>query len=100
MEPINQNYLAACRNVERMAAVRRRRVQTLVGAAAFAIFAGVFIWVNHAYLQEQWRWISTIYPYMRSQVWPHVLTAEKERALKPRSEEHTSELQPHSDLVC
>src|SRR5438132_5872294 len=42
---------------------------------------------------------------MRLPNWPftpdHVLTVwKKKRRSRPRSEEHTSELQSHSDLVC
>ena len=84
LEPTDRDYLAACRKAERVATVRKRRVQALFGVLAFAILAGVIGWLNQAYLQERWRWFSTIRPYMLTQVRPHVLTAEAEQALKPK----------------
>jgi formylglycine-generating enzyme required for sulfatase activity len=68
----------------RTAARRRRRVQALFGVLALAILAGAVGWMNQAYLQERWRWFSTIRPYMLSEFRPHVLTAQAERALKPK----------------
>ncbi len=63
---------------------RRRRVQTVVGVLALAIIAGLIGWLNEAYLLERWRWFTVIRPYMMTQVRPHVLTADAERALKPK----------------
>ena len=40
--------------------------------------------MNQDYLQEHWRWFSTIRPYMMSEFRPHVLTAEGEQALEPK----------------
>jgi formylglycine-generating enzyme required for sulfatase activity len=84
LEPTDRDYLAACRNAERMATTRKRRVQTLFGVLALAILVGAVGWMNQAYLQERWRWFSTIRPYVLSEFRPHVLTAEMERALKPK----------------
>jgi formylglycine-generating enzyme required for sulfatase activity len=69
---------------ERRAAIRRRRrVQIGFGALGWLLLAGLVAWINQNYLMEQWRWFSTIRPYMLSQFRPHVLTAEAEQALKP-----------------
>jgi formylglycine-generating enzyme required for sulfatase activity len=84
LEPTDRDYLAACRNAERMATVRKRRAQALVGVLAVGILAGGVGWMNQAYLQERWRWFSTMRPYMLTQVQPYVLTADAERALKPK----------------
>jgi formylglycine-generating enzyme required for sulfatase activity len=75
-----------CRRAERerrAAARRRRRVQFGFGALGWLLLVGLVAWINQDYLMEQWRWFSSIRPYMLSQFRPHVLTAEAERALKP-----------------
>jgi formylglycine-generating enzyme required for sulfatase activity len=84
LEPMDRRYLTACHNAERVATVRKRRVQVLVGVLAVGILAGAVGWMNQAYLQERWRWFTTIRPYMLAQVRPRVLTAEAEQALKPK----------------
>src|SRR5262249_39934320 len=63
---------------------RTRRVQALVGVLAVSVVAGVVGWRNASYLQERINWCMTMRPYMLTQVRPHVLTAEIERALKPK----------------
>ncbi len=84
LEPTERDYLAACRRAEQMAKARKRRAQTAFGVLGVAILAGVIGWMNQAYLQERWRWFSTIRPYMMSEFRPHVLTAEAEQALNPK----------------
>jgi formylglycine-generating enzyme required for sulfatase activity len=84
LEPTDRDYLTACRNAEKSATVRKRRVQVLVGMLAFGILAGAVGWMNQAYLQERWRWFRTIRPYMLSEIRPYVLTPEAEQALKPK----------------
>jgi formylglycine-generating enzyme required for sulfatase activity len=80
----NAEAIALRRKAEQAATGRKRRAQVLVGVLVFAILAGAIGWLNQDYLQERWRWFSTIRPYMLTQVRPHVLTAEAERALKPK----------------
>ena len=48
------------------------------------IIAGLVGWINQTYVKEQMNWLWTMRPYMLAQVRPYVLTAEAERALKPR----------------
>ena len=83
LEPTDRAYLAACREAERRATVRKRRAQAAFGVLGFAILAGVIGWMNQDYLQERWRWFATVRPYMVIEFRPHVLTAEAEQALKP-----------------
>jgi len=78
------DYIAACRDAERLVQRRTRRVQALVGVLAVSVVAGVVGWRNASYLQERINWCMTMRPYMLTQVRPHVLTAEIERALKPK----------------
>jgi len=62
---------------------RRRKIEAVVGALALAIGAGLLVWLNQAYLAAQWHWHTVSLPYAQMQVRPYVLTAAKERALKP-----------------
>jgi formylglycine-generating enzyme required for sulfatase activity len=82
--PMDGDYLLACRKAEKAAAGRKRRVQALFGVLALAILVGIIGWMNQAYLQARWRWFSTIRPYMMAEFRPYVLTAEAEKALKPK----------------
>ena len=84
LESTDQAYIAACREAERMATARKRRAQAAFGVLGLAILAGGVGWMNQAYLQERWRWFSTISPYMLAEFRPHVLTAEAEQTLKPK----------------
>jgi formylglycine-generating enzyme required for sulfatase activity len=61
---------------------RRLRVLAIVGVLAIGI-VGLIVWPNQAWLREQGRWYVTIRPYLTTQVAPHVLSAERERSLKP-----------------
>lgn len=47
------------------------------------IILGLGAWINQEYIREQWQWWTVIRPYAAAQVWPFVLTAAKEQALKP-----------------
>jgi len=62
--------------------VRRQTLlwRAFIGMLAFVVIAGMIAWLNEAYLRERWRWFATIRPYMRTQVRP--LTVEAERVLK------------------
>jgi len=84
LEPTDRDYLAACRQAEQAAAGRKRRARAAFGVLGVAILAGVIGWMNEAYLQERWRWFTTIRPYMMSELRPYALTAEAEQALKPK----------------
>jgi len=48
-----------------------------------ATILGLVGWINHEYVADQWRWYTVTLPYARTQVWPHVMTATQEQALKP-----------------
>lgn len=77
------DYLAACQAAERLARRRARRVQSVAYALLVSIIAGLIGWINQAYLTEQVNWFMTVRPYLIAEVWPHVLTAQAEKALKP-----------------
>jgi formylglycine-generating enzyme required for sulfatase activity len=83
LELTDREYLSACRNAEAMAKGRKRRVQAFIYVLLVGMIAGLFAWINQAYIKEQWSWFTTIRPYMVTQVRPHVLSVEAERALRP-----------------
>jgi formylglycine-generating enzyme required for sulfatase activity len=85
MGKVELAYLAACQLAQRAAQGRARRIQALVGVLAFGVVAGLIGWLNEGYLQERWKWFTTMRPYMFANVRPYVLTAEAERALKPQA---------------
>ena len=70
--------------LSRKAARRRRlRVQAVVGGLAFALVAGLIVWLNEAYVRTEWRWFTIIRPFIVARVQPYVLSAAAEQALKP-----------------
>ena len=84
LEKADRDYLAACRDRERMATRRTRRMRALFGVLFVMLLAGLVGWLNQKYLEERVNWFTKIRPYVRDQVWPYVLTPEAERSLKPR----------------
>jgi formylglycine-generating enzyme required for sulfatase activity len=69
---------------ERAALRRGQRALALVGALMILLALGGVGWWEQDYLQESINWFTTMRPYMLTQVRPYVLTAEAERALKPK----------------
>ena len=57
-------------------------MQALVGVLTFGV-VGLMGWLNESYIRERTNWFTTMRPYMLTQVRPHVLAAQAERALKP-----------------
>jgi formylglycine-generating enzyme required for sulfatase activity len=92
LEPADRAYLAACREVERLAQEKERavlrnkqRMRAVVAILLLGIIAGLVVWINQGYLTEQWNWYALMRPYMLAQVRPHVLSDAAERALQPMS---------------
>jgi formylglycine-generating enzyme required for sulfatase activity len=71
----------------RKAAQSAQRTWRFVLASTFTFMAATILglvgWLNQDYLKAQWRWWTVTRPYAAAQVWPHVLTAVQEQALKP-----------------
>lgn len=78
-----RTFVAASRQRERAAQRLRRMVQVSIFTLLVAIILGLVGWINQDYLKAQWHWWTIEWPYAANQIWPHVLTAEEERALKP-----------------
>jgi formylglycine-generating enzyme required for sulfatase activity len=64
---------------------RARRVQALIYVLLVGVIGGLVGWINQSYIKERINWFMTMRPYMLANVRPYVLTAEAERALKPRA---------------
>lgn len=78
------DYLDACGKAERVASGRARRMKALVRVFGLGIVAAAVGWLNELYLGERGNWFATMRPYMLTNVRPHVLKPEAERALKPQ----------------
>jgi formylglycine-generating enzyme required for sulfatase activity len=78
-----QSYVLASRKRTRFS----QRVWRVVLASAFTFMAatilGLLAWINQTTIAEQWHWWTVIRPYAAARVWPYILSAERELALKP-----------------
>jgi formylglycine-generating enzyme required for sulfatase activity len=71
------------RKSEARARTWRRRAQAAIYVLLVGIIGGLVGWINQAYVKDQLNWFMTMRPYAVANIWPYVLTAEAERALKP-----------------
>jgi formylglycine-generating enzyme required for sulfatase activity len=78
-----RTYLAACGKAEGDAKRGRRVLQIVSYVLLVAVIVGLVGWMNESYIAAQWRYVTVTWPYARANVWPHVLTAAQEQALKP-----------------
>ena len=83
LEPTDRDYLAACRKAEADAKRSRRILQIAAYASLVVVIIGLVVWIKQDNIAEQWRWWTVTRPYMVSQVRSYVLSAVKEKALKP-----------------
>jgi formylglycine-generating enzyme required for sulfatase activity len=71
----------------RKAMLGTQRLRRIALASIFALMMSVILglvgWINQAYIADQWRRWTVTRPYAAAQVWPHVLSAAQEQALKP-----------------
>jgi formylglycine-generating enzyme required for sulfatase activity len=77
-----EGFVVESRQGARAAQRRRRFVQTLIYTLMIGIIAGLVGWINQDTIKAQWRWYATVRPFMAANVWPYVLTAPAEQALK------------------
>jgi formylglycine-generating enzyme required for sulfatase activity len=63
---------------------RSRLIQTLAYTLMGVVIIGLVGWINQSWLADQTRWFTTLRPYAKQHMWPHVLTADAERGLKPQ----------------
>jgi formylglycine-generating enzyme required for sulfatase activity len=77
-----RSYVIASRKRARSS----QRIWRLALASTFTFMAATIVvlvgWMNQDYLIAQWRWWTVTRPYAKVQVWPYVLSAAREKALK------------------
>jgi formylglycine-generating enzyme required for sulfatase activity len=78
LEPTDREYLAACRDAERLSKRNKRRMHAVAACLALLLIATGVGWSQGAYLKEQ--------AYWRFAMSPAVLSVNQERALRPRDE--------------
>jgi formylglycine-generating enzyme required for sulfatase activity len=85
-----RTFIAASRQAEeaylaKSSAAQRRmmRMRLLVATLIVLVAIGVVGWMKQADIGEYWKWYTTTRPFVVSQVRPYVLSAERERSLKP-----------------
>ena len=83
LDPTDRAYIAACRKAENDSKRGRRLLQGAVYVSLVAVILGLVGWINQSYIADRWRWWIVTGPYVKAQVWPYVLTAAQEKALKP-----------------
>ncbi len=79
LEDMRRSLEATARNQK-----RTRRLIALVVLLLVGTIAGLVGWINQSYLKGQWRWYTTVRPFMQATVRPYVLSAAAEQALKPK----------------
>jgi formylglycine-generating enzyme required for sulfatase activity len=80
-----RSYVIASRQQARASARLWRAVLASIFTLLVAVIIGLVAWINQSYILAQWRWWTVTRPYAKAQVWPHVLGAAQEQALKPGS---------------
>src|SRR5262249_42852936 len=66
---------------------QQRRIAWLLGGVAVLMggsIVGLIAWINQSYLEQLWNAYMKEGPYKKAELQPHILTAERERALKPK----------------
>jgi formylglycine-generating enzyme required for sulfatase activity len=79
----DREFIGLSMERDRKARTTSRRVRSLVYALLVGIIVGLVGWIEQGYVSEQVRWWTTARPYAKENIWPYVLSAEAERALKP-----------------
>jgi formylglycine-generating enzyme required for sulfatase activity len=78
-----RDYVAVSRQAFDKELTRARRVRAAIYGLASVVIIGLIGWINRSTITDQWHWWTVTRPYAEAQVWPHVLAADEERALKP-----------------
>jgi len=66
---------------------QQRRIAWLLGGVAVLMGGGILgliAWINQSYLEQLWNSYWREGPYKKAEFQPHILSAERERALKPK----------------
>jgi formylglycine-generating enzyme required for sulfatase activity len=77
-------FIAASRKAE----VATRRQSRILNVALYTLLVSIILglvgWINQSTIEAQWRWYSTVRPFLEANVRPFVLSADAERALMPK----------------
>jgi formylglycine-generating enzyme required for sulfatase activity len=92
MAAVDLDYLAACQAAERWLRRRLRAVQAVVGVLGLGVVAGMAAWVKHDDLQQGWRYMTVIRPFIQAHIRP--LNGDQERALKAAAEACVADADP------
>ena len=68
LEPTDRAYLAACRDKERAARVRARRVQAVIYVLLVGVIVGLVGWINQAAIKREVNWRLVMRPYMLAEI--------------------------------
>src|SRR5215471_4145457 len=78
--------LEAIRRAQEATAQQQRRIAWLLGGLAVLVggsIVGIIAWFNQSLINEEVNWYWNVRPYRRANFDKHVLTAARERGLKP-----------------
>jgi formylglycine-generating enzyme required for sulfatase activity len=84
LDVTDRDYIAACKKAETDAKRGRRLLQSAVYVSLVAVILVLVGWINQSTIAAQWRWYSTVRPFLVANVWPYVLSADAEHVLKPK----------------
>jgi len=78
-----RTFIAASRQAQRRVQRRQRLARLSIFTLLVGVILGLLGWINQLYIADQWRWWTVRRPYAAAHVWPHLLSAAEEQALKP-----------------
>jgi formylglycine-generating enzyme required for sulfatase activity len=80
---IDRDFIDQSAKRDSKAKARARRMRALIYVLLIGTITGLIGWINQAYFKERMNWFITMRPYMVANFLPHVLSADRERALRP-----------------
>jgi formylglycine-generating enzyme required for sulfatase activity len=78
-----QLFIAASRKAETAAKRRSRILNVTLYTMLLGIILGLLAWINQTFIAGEWRWYTSVRPFLAANVWPYALTPEAEAALTP-----------------
>jgi formylglycine-generating enzyme required for sulfatase activity len=78
--------LEAIRRAQEATGQQQRRIAWLLGGLAVLVggtILGIIGWINQSFIEEEWNWYRNVRPYRIANFDNNVLTAARERELKP-----------------
>jgi len=79
----DREFIAQSIARDQKAQVRARRIRASTYGLATVVILGLIGVIYQTYVVAAYRYLFVTLPYAYTQIWPHVLTAAKEQALKP-----------------